>query len=123
MSIARPDWLSRIGGLAAGTEHDQVSVTGTGTATLGGTLSASLINGFVPTDGDSFTLMTFTSRSGVFSSTSLPPPGGGLQWNLSYGATSVVLGLGQAILPWLTPALTQASANVIAALTGSITGT
>ncbi|MGV3771328.1 MAG: beta strand repeat-containing protein, partial [Verrucomicrobiales bacterium] len=45
--------------------HDQINVTGL--ATLGGTLEITLINGFVPAVGNSFTVMTWGSRSGEFS--------------------------------------------------------
>jgi Ca2+-binding RTX toxin-like protein len=45
---------------------DQLNVTGA--ATLGGTLNISLVNGFVPTVGDSFQILNFGSRIGDFSS-------------------------------------------------------
>jgi autotransporter-associated beta strand protein len=45
-----------IGGIAAGTEFDTVSITGN--ALLGGTLDVSLLNGFTPTPGQMFTVMT-----------------------------------------------------------------
>ena len=53
-----------IGGLNPGTQHDQVQVAGT--AYLDGTLDVQLINGFVPTAGQSFTFMTFGARWGDF---------------------------------------------------------
>ena len=37
-----------------------------GVATLNGTLTVTLANGYVPTSGDSFQIMTFASRSGDF---------------------------------------------------------
>ncbi len=60
-----------IGGLTAGSQFDQVAISGL--ATLNGTLNISLINGFVPNPGDSFQIMTFASRSGGFSATNAPP--------------------------------------------------
>jgi hypothetical protein len=45
-----------IGGTAAGTEHDQLAVTGD--ARLGGELRVSLIDGFAPEVGDQFTVLT-----------------------------------------------------------------
>jgi hypothetical protein len=54
----------RIGGLTPGTDFDQLNVTGQ--ATLDGTLTVNLINGFVPDSGQSFTVLTFGSGSGVF---------------------------------------------------------
>ena len=44
-----------IGGTTAGTEHDQVHVTGT--VTLAGTLDAGVINGFTPSATQSFTII------------------------------------------------------------------
>ena len=54
-----------LGGLTIGTQYDRLAITGT--ATLGGTLNVALTNGFFPTNGNSFSVMTFTSRSGNFS--------------------------------------------------------
>ncbi|HXI03075.1 MAG TPA: hypothetical protein VNI57_07845 [Candidatus Saccharimonadales bacterium] len=76
-----------LGGTNGGTDYDQLLLTGTGVASLGGTLNVDLVNGFTSTGGDSFTLMTFTSATGAFQSTSLPPG----CWQLLYNPTSVVL--------------------------------
>ncbi len=51
-----------LGGLTPGTHHDQINIGDE--ARLNGTLDLVLINGFVPTAGDSFTIMTFGSRAG-----------------------------------------------------------
>ena len=48
-----------IGGTVAGTDFDAVSVTGN--ALVGGLIDVSLINGFIPTPGQSFTVMTGSS--------------------------------------------------------------
>jgi hypothetical protein len=53
-----------VGGLAAGSQFDRLIVTGT--ATLNGAIQVGLINGFVPSAGNSFQAMTFASRSGNF---------------------------------------------------------
>ena len=53
-----------IGGLTPITEHDQFTVTGA--ANVDGTLEVTLTGGFAPTNGDSFRVMTFASRTGVF---------------------------------------------------------
>ena len=50
-----------IGGVTAGSEFDQLNVSGT--ATLDGTLNVGLINSFLPEVGNSFKIMTFSSRS------------------------------------------------------------
>ena len=44
-----------IGGMVAGADFDQVSITGN--ALVGGTLDVSLVNGFTPTPGQMFTVM------------------------------------------------------------------
>ncbi|HWN93747.1 MAG TPA: hypothetical protein VNT99_01830 [Methylomirabilota bacterium] len=53
-----------IGGTTAGTEYDQLVVNGT--ATLGGTLNVSLINGFQPAVGDVFNIIAPSAFSGAF---------------------------------------------------------
>jgi hypothetical protein len=54
-----------IGGAAPGTQYDQLQVSGT--ATLGGTLNVSSINGFQPAKGATFQLVLAGSFSGTFS--------------------------------------------------------
>jgi hypothetical protein len=51
-----------IGGLTPITEFDQLQVTGA--ATLQGNIDVALINGFVPSVGDTFDVVTFASRLG-----------------------------------------------------------
>jgi hypothetical protein len=80
-----------IGGLTPGTQHDRINIAGQ--ATLNGALELSLINGFVPSPGDSFTIMTFGSRSGTFSQIVQPTMA---QFNAIYSATDLVL---VAVLP------------------------
>jgi hypothetical protein len=60
-----------IGGTNPGTGFDQLVISGT--ATLGGTLNVSLINGFVPTSGTAFQILTFGSASGTFATTNIDP--------------------------------------------------
>ena len=55
-----------LGGTTAGSGHDQLVVT-SGAAMLNGTLNVSLINGFVPANTDTFTILTATGGvTGVF---------------------------------------------------------
>ncbi len=84
-------YFVEIGGTAPVTEHDQLSVTGTGSAALGGTLRVRLIDGLAPSLGDSFTIATYATRSGTFSPLDLQGPGCGLDWDLDYGATALTL--------------------------------
>ena len=78
-----------IGSTTPGTEHDQLVVTGA--ATLGGTLTVTLINDFSPELGDSFTIMTYGSVSSAFASVSLPSLDPGLKWGVSLGSTTMRL--------------------------------
>jgi hypothetical protein len=61
-----------LGGTTAGTLYDQLAVTGS--AILGGTLNVALINGFTPTTGQSFSVLTSSSGliSGTFGTLNLP---------------------------------------------------
>ena len=53
-----------LGGTTAGSQYDQLLVSGT--AALGGQLDVSLINGFQPALGNTFQPLTFASSSGNF---------------------------------------------------------
>ena len=75
-----------LGGTTPGTAHDKVTVSGQ--ATLGGTLELSLVNGFAPTNGDTFTILSANSISGAFSNVVVPA---GRAMNVSYSPTSVVV--------------------------------
>ncbi|MBU2940788.1 T9SS type A sorting domain-containing protein [Lacinutrix sp. C3R15] len=59
-----------------------------GNVTLNGTLDVSLLNGFTPSVGDSFTILTANSISGTFDTVNLPS---GYDWNVSYTDTEVIL--------------------------------
>jgi len=80
----------QIGG-TSGSQFDQLNMTGTLTA--GGTLSVSLIGGFVPNVNDSFDILDFTTATGSFT-LNLQSPGPGRAWNtsnlLTTGTISVV---------------------------------
>jgi hypothetical protein len=77
-----------LGGLIPGTQHDRVDVAGA--TALAGTLQVSLIDGFVPAAGSSFTVLTFPSATGVFSASNLPALPA-VVWVIHYNPTSVVL--------------------------------
>ncbi|MCB9854711.1 MAG: hypothetical protein H6818_03415 [Phycisphaerales bacterium] len=53
-----------VGGLAAGTEHDQLMIASA--ATLAGTLELRQLGGFVPSDGDEITVLLASSITGGF---------------------------------------------------------
>lgn len=68
-------------------------------ATLGGTLNVSLLNGFVPTVGNEFTILTSsTSVNGNFNTQNLPVLPSDRQWVTQYNPTNVTLQVA-ALLP------------------------
>ena len=81
-----------IGGATAGS-FDQINhVLGAGVAELGGALDVKLINGFSPILGDLFEIITASGGvNGSFATEVLPTLTAGLDWNVLYGANSVVL--------------------------------
>ena len=72
--------LIEIGGLSPGSGtdggYDQINVTGL--ASLGGTLEIQLINGFIPTIGDTFQILNYESVSGQFNTINGLDLGGGV---------------------------------------------
>lgn len=78
-----------VGGVTPGSGHDVLAVSSN--ATLSGALEVSLINGFVPANGNSFTVLTASAVSGTFATTNLPALGGGAAWTVDYQADKVVL--------------------------------
>jgi YVTN family beta-propeller protein len=78
-----------IGGLTAGTQYSQLNVPPS--ASLGGTLNVSLINGFTPAAGNQFVILTAGSLSGQFVTTNLPALPPNLSWMVNYSSTQVVL--------------------------------
>jgi len=84
-----------IGGTTAGTQYDQLNSTAS--AKLGGTLTTNLINGFVPTVGQSFAIMNFSSETGTFASCdgraggTTCPINSSEHFNVTYNSTDVVL--------------------------------
>ncbi|MCA9290806.1 MAG: hypothetical protein KDA25_06735 [Phycisphaerales bacterium] len=73
-----------LGGLRAGTEHDQLVISGA--ATLAGTLTPVFIDGFVPEIGDAFTVLTASSITGQFDAVTCVAP-----MAVTYDGGSVVL--------------------------------
>src|SRR5207245_2909730 len=65
-----------LGGLAVGTQYDQVGVAGQ--LALSGTLLVSLINNFAPSAGQAFDILDWGSLTGTFASLQLPTLSGGL---------------------------------------------
>ena len=85
-----------LGGLDAGIDHDAINVFGS--IELEGDLSVSLadVGGapFQPSLGDRFEVLTATEDiTGQFANASLPELAAGLDWQIDYEATAVVLGV------------------------------
>ena len=77
----------------AGTDPNAFdSLTADFNATLAGTLHVTLLGGFTPTLGDTFTILTgATGRFGMFSNEDLPPLGGNTEFTVNYTSNSVEL--------------------------------
>ena len=65
-------------------------ILGSGIADLGGTLDVSLLGGFTPDVGDTFEIITAADVQDMFAIENFPVVAG-LDWNVVYGATNVVL--------------------------------
>ena len=74
------DLVIELGGTAEGTECDHVDVAGL--LSLGGTLDVSILPGFTPGAGQSFDILDWDSRDGVFAALNLPTLAG-LTWDTS----------------------------------------
>jgi hypothetical protein len=74
----------QVGGTGAG-QSGIVAVTGV--ANLAGTLQVTLVNGYVPTSGDSIKIMTFTPKTGTFGALT----GDGPLFTPMYDSTDVTL--------------------------------
>jgi hypothetical protein len=82
----------QIGGLTAGTQYSQLAVANG--ASLNGTLNIKVVNGFVPAIGNSFTILTTSTRSGTFAHVNgLTIPTGG-HFVVAYNSTNVTLTVG-----------------------------
>lgn len=70
-------------GLSSPTSYGTMSISGN--ATLAGSVGVLWLNGFVPANGNSFTLLYYGSFSGMFTNFTSPP---GALWITNYGPTS-----------------------------------
>jgi hypothetical protein len=83
-----------LGGLTAGSGYDQLLVSGP--VTLGGTLRVQLINAFQPFPGDTFSILTFSSRTGDFAVDQFPDLGTSRTMTPTFSATTLALVIGEA---------------------------
>jgi hypothetical protein len=82
-----------LGGLTAGSEYDQLRVSGG--VTLDGMLRVQLINGFQPFPGDTFNILTFFNRIGDFAVDLLPDLGTNRTMTPTFSATGLSLVVSQ----------------------------
>jgi hypothetical protein len=86
-SVGSVGWLARstlnieLGGTMRGSQYD--AVVASGHLALGGTLTISLINNYLPAVGATFDILDWASLSGKFASIQLPSLGNGLTWDTS----------------------------------------
>jgi cyclophilin family peptidyl-prolyl cis-trans isomerase len=80
---------TQLRGTIADTEYDKLNVSGI--AYLGGKLEVSLISGYTPAPGSSYTVLSAAALTGNFSSVVLPVLSDGLVWGYSRGSTAINL--------------------------------
>jgi hypothetical protein len=103
-----------VGGTTVGTLYSQLKISGT--ASLGGTLSAALINKFTPTIGQTFTILTATGGFGgtTFTNSTIAI-NSSEQFDISYTSTSVVLTVASTS-PSKSNGANQPSSQMVAAM-------
>ncbi|MGE4003055.1 MAG: CARDB domain-containing protein, partial [Planctomycetaceae bacterium] len=110
-----------LGGDLAGSEFDLLSVTGS--ATLAGALQVGLMNGFEPTGGGNFQVLTAASRSGEFASVIDLNPGDAFAFDAAYGASDVTLSVSSVPSTDLVVSQAAAPSAVIAGLSYPVSWT
>jgi hypothetical protein len=79
-----------LAGTTKGAQYDSLTVAGS--VSLSGALDVALVNGFVPSSGQSFNILTAAGGiDGTFDTTHLPALAGGLYFNLAYTPTAINL--------------------------------
>jgi hypothetical protein len=113
--------LSGTYALASGTLEFGLSTTNSfgkisfsGNVPLGGTMSAILLGGFLPTSSNSFPVLIYGSYTGAFANTELPL---GVLWQTNYGPTIFSLTV-TGVRPVLKP-IVNSSAEFLLQFTGS----
>ena len=90
-------------------------------APLTGTLSVNFNGGYFPSAGDSFALLTYASRTGVFTSLALPPQA---QWQTNYSASTFTLSVlsvtGGLSVPFTLTPVSLAAGHFTLQINGSV---
>jgi len=81
-----------LSGPAAGTEFDRLVVNGP--ASLAGGLNVTLLNGYMPTLNDPFSIMTYSSHAGTFATVNFPALQNGVALKPQYSTTELNLQTG-----------------------------
>ena len=98
-----------LGGTSSG---EYGALTGVGSATLGGLLTVTLTNGFVPANGNTFHILSSSSLSGTLSPLNIPSG-----FSVSYSNSGVYLTVTGAVA--LAPAITVQPTNVTVPYAGN----
>jgi hypothetical protein len=69
--------------------YDKLTILGP--ASINGTLNVTFIDGFVPTLGNAFNVLNYSSHTGTFATINLPVLPTALSWNTEYGTNAVKL--------------------------------
>jgi Secretion system C-terminal sorting domain len=70
-----------------------------GNVVISGTLNVSLLNGYIPSLGDSYKIISCTAATGNFSTVNFPALPPGIVWSVSYNATNITLNVIAGTLP------------------------
>ena len=108
-----------LGGPVAGTQYDQLNVTGT--ATLDGTLNVSALHGFAPGIGATFQVLGYSPHSGQFASIMFQGFPGSTNLSANYNANDLTLTTASAALSSI--AVTPANPTIAKGLTQQFTAT
>ncbi|MEY4903699.1 MAG: hypothetical protein RLZZ292_1514 [Bacteroidota bacterium] len=87
--------------IASRSDFDKFLISGAATLNTA-TLNVTLLNGFVPSSGDSFTILDAASLTGGFTTTSLPTLGGSISWSIAYNSgngTATLVASSASVLP------------------------
>jgi T5SS/PEP-CTERM-associated repeat protein len=77
--------------LASPSSYDQLLVSGA--TTLGGTLAVSLLDGYMPSVGESFSILTSNGLNGTFSTLTFPSISNHLAFDVAYNSAGVTLSI------------------------------
>ncbi len=111
------------GRTTAGVDYDQLAISGT--ATLGGAINVTVMNGFMPQPGDQYQIMTFASSSGDFATKNGFNLGGGKALSEQFSPSNLALTVSQTAALSGLPVVNGSSAviNIVSATGNGSTAT